>query len=130
MRGFYHNENNEVVITGNRKPSDPDGLTWVEGHEINWPEKLFPHGVYSKKWDGDQIIDNPEYLVAAPKAEEKKQIISDLKGALVWQFKMIREIFELGVSKNLWSGSDVDDTELKQEYAKWKTNLDRLDELG
>ncbi len=54
----------------------------------------------------------------------------DLRDALVWQFRMISAIWEVGKTNGLWQNSDVTDTTLKQKYSEWITKLDRLAELG
>jgi len=63
----------------------------------------------------------------------KKEVVDlklDLKDAVVWQFRMIQAIWETGVSKGIWSASDIESTELKQKYVEWGQKLTRLEELG
>jgi hypothetical protein len=43
---------------------------------------------------------------------------------------MILEVWEVGISKGLWTNTDITDDELKQKAADWKTKLDRLKQLG
>jgi hypothetical protein len=76
----------------------------------------------------------PEYTeeeqVVLDTFNEKANLIRDLKDALVWQFRMISTLWEIGKSKGLWENSDVTDATLKQKYASWVTKLNRLEELG
>jgi len=62
--GFYFNGNSEVVLCGNRKKEDPEGLTWVDGHEDEFPEELKDLGMFTSLWDGNNIVDNPAYTSA------------------------------------------------------------------
>lgn len=55
---------------------------------------------------------------------------NDLKNALVWEFRMILTLWDIGVSKGIWSATDVTDEVLKQKVIEWKSKLDRLEELG
>lgn len=63
-KGFYHNGDNEVVFCGNRKPVDPAGLTWVQGHQNEWSEPLTDLGLSTHIWDGTSIVENPDYIAA------------------------------------------------------------------
>lgn len=69
-RGFYHNKNGEIVFIGRRKPVDPEYQTWVGSGGVELPKKLVSHGIYSKKWDGEKIIDNPDLAVKISEDEE------------------------------------------------------------
>ncbi len=71
----------------------------------------------------------PDVIEEKTREEEKKEIIKSLESALIWQYRMIEAIFELGKSKGLWNASDITDTELKQKYAEWRTKLSRLREI-
>jgi len=64
------------------------------------------------------------------KQREIEELNQSLRGALIWQFRMISVLYELGVSKGLWAGKDITNQELKTKYADWKTKLTRLEELG
>ena len=61
-RGIYINKDKGIVFSGNRKPVDPDGQTWVDVPDAQWPEKLKSDGLFTHLWDGSNIIINPEYL--------------------------------------------------------------------
>lgn len=43
---------------------------------------------------------------------------------------LLASLYETGVSKGIWSASDITDTELRQKYVEWQTKLQRLEELG
>ena len=71
-----------------------------------------------------------EDLAAQIVANEITDLKTDLKSALVWQFRMIEALWETGVTKGIWGASDITNVELKQKYVEWKTKLSRLAELG
>ena len=62
--------------------------------------------------------------------QEISDLKNDLTNALIWQFRMILAIWDVGKAKALWGNVDITDTELKQKVWEWKTKLDRLTELG
>ena len=64
MKGFYHNENNEIVYCGSRKSINPEGLTWVNGHVNEWPKRLKVEGDFTSLYNGNAIVENPEYTTA------------------------------------------------------------------
>ena len=53
----------------------------------------------------------------------------DMKKADVWLFRMLLEMFDVGVENGLWNAGDFS-TEIKQKAAAWKTKLNRLLQLG
>ena len=71
-----------------------------------------------------------EDLAAQIVANEITGLKTDLKSALVWQFRMIEALWETGVTKGIWAASDITDAKLKQKYVEWKSKLTRLTELG
>ena len=62
--------------------------------------------------------------------EEIGELKSSLQGALVWQFRMIMQLWDTGKAKGIWAAGDITDQELKAKVGQWKTKLDRLAELG
>jgi hypothetical protein len=96
QRGIYTDSDNNIVYFGNRKPSDPVGLIWVELDQN--PGKLREFGVYAWKWDGSNIIVNPELVEAEQNRQneqlrkqeiETEQTSGGLKGITVQQAKDI-----------------------------------------
>ncbi len=87
-----------------------------------------------QKWLAAGNTPDPEFtqteLDAKAIHDEITGLKQDLKNALVWQFRMISAIWEIGKAKDLWQNSDVTDAMLKQKYSEWQTKLDRLAELG
>jgi len=107
-----------VKLNGGHIPANEDNADWQKYlkwlDEGNTPDPEF----------------TPEELDALLRANEIDGLKADLRAALVWQFRMISAIWEIGKSKGLWSNTDVVDATLKQKYAAWNTKLDRLAELG
>lgn len=87
-----------------------------------------------QEWLDEGNTPDPEFTQAELDAkailDEIAALKQDLKNALVWQFRMISAIWEIGKTKGLWQNSDVSDTTLKQKYGQWQTKLDRLAQLG
>ena len=78
-RGIYIDGDSHIVFTGNRKPADPDDLTWKDDvAEGDWPEKIMDCGVYTSNYDAGAVIENPEYTTAKAARDTK---ISDLATA-------------------------------------------------
>jgi hypothetical protein len=69
---------------------------------------------------------SPAELTALSRQTEVNALKIDLTQALVWQFRMILTLWQLGVSKGLWTAADVADATLKQKVNDWKTKVDRL----
>lgn len=72
----------------------------------------------------------PEQEAEQARLDEVRGLQRDLKITLHWLFRMILEVWEVGIAKGLWTNADITDTELKQKAADWKTKLDRLNQLG
>ena len=86
-----------------------------------------------QKWLADGNTPDPEYT--QPELDEQAiqaEVIDlrlDMKKADVWLFRMLLEMFDVGVAKGLWAASDFDPV-LRMKAAAWKTKLSRLLELG
>ena len=98
-------------------------LLWLEGKDAlgfdmgtgpNTPDPEFTEEEINRK-----IID-----------DEIQELRSDLQSALVWQFRMIMELWDIGKDKGIWVAGDITNHELKSKVASWKNKLDRLTELG
>lgn len=98
-------------------PNDPSNKDWVKYQQ--WlAEGNTPDPEYTQEELDQQAID-----------AEVQALTIDLKRALVWQFRMILELFEVGKAKGIWINTDFDAT-IRAKAADWKTKLDRLTELG
>jgi hypothetical protein len=87
-----------------------------------------------KEWLSLGNVPEPFQTPGEVANEQKIQEISDLKQDLRqtdhWLFRMILEVWAVGVAKGLWSITDITDQELRAKVQGWKTKLDRLEELG
>ena len=72
----------------------------------------------------------PEEIVEQANINEISELRGDLQREMAWLFRMILEVWGVGIDKALWTNADITDTELKAKVAAWKTKLDRLAELG
>lgn len=78
-RGIYTDHDNNVVYFGNRKPSDPTGLTWVEiEDELNNLREL---GFFVWKWDGSDVVANPALATAQQEHQDEHQDEQDREDA-------------------------------------------------
>lgn len=57
--------------------------------------------------------------------EEIAALKGDLRNAMVWQFRMILALFQVGVDKSLWTASDFDQ-DVRDKASDWKQKVDRL----
>jgi hypothetical protein len=85
-----------------------------------------------QRWLAEGNTPDPEYteqeLIDKAQSEEITQLKQDLKGALVWQFRMIIELFELLKQSTSITNADVD-PEILQKASAWITKLNRLKEI-
>ena len=76
---------------------------------------------------------DPEFTPEEEQANTLREEAGDLKRELIkantWLFRMLLEMYQVGVNNDLWSNSDFDPT-IRQKAAAWKQKLDRLIELG
>jgi len=89
-----------------------------------------PPTIYHDSHDGTEWIENTALKAQDEVLQEVHDLKSNLKSAIVWQFRMIQAIWGTGVSKGIWAASDIESTELKQKYVEWGQKLTRLEELG
>lgn len=110
--GVYDTETKEGI------PDNPSNYQWVEYqkwlNEGNTPDPEFTQAELDQK-----AIDN-----------EIGKLKFDLRNTDHWLFRMILEVWEVGITKGLWTNADITDLALKQKAADWKTKLDRLNQLG
>jgi hypothetical protein len=92
--------------TGAYIPLDPankdyqEYLTWAAGGGV-----------------ADPAYTTPE-IDAAALEDRQTGRIGSLKDALIWQFKMILELFQVGKDKGLWVNTDFD-SEVRAKAAEW-----------
>ena len=86
------------------------------------------------EWVAEGNVPDPEFtpeeIDEMAKQDEIAGLKRDLRRTDHWLFRMILEVWEVGISKGLWTNADITDEELKQKAADWRTKLDRLLELG
>jgi hypothetical protein len=85
-----------------------------------------------QEWLAEGNTPDPEFtdqeLIDIAQSNEITNLKQDLKSALVWQFRMIQELFEVGNSKGLWTAADFDPA-IVTKYIDWKAKTDRLKEI-
>ena len=83
-------------------------------------------------WVAEGNTADPEFTQAELDAQaivaEVAQLKIDLQKAMVWQFRLILALFQVGQDKAVWAASDFDQ-ELRDKAAAWKTKSDRLLEI-
>jgi hypothetical protein len=86
-----------------------------------------------QEWLGQGNTPDPEFTQEELDQQiimaEITQLRGDLKKALIWQFRMLLEMFNVGKAKGLWVNTDFDAT-IRAKAASWKTKVDRLEQLG
>ena len=101
------------VQSGMGIPNDPSNRHWRK--YLKW---VADGGVPDPAKTPEEII-NQELL------DEITTLKSELKNAVVWQFRMILELFKIGKDKALWNNTDVDPDTLSKATS-WIAALDRL----
>jgi hypothetical protein len=73
-------------------------------------------------WLGGGGVADPAYTTAEidelDRLERQSARLDSLKTALIYQFKMILALFQVGKDKGLWTNTDFD-LELRQKAADW-----------
>jgi len=70
----------------------------------------------------------PEEIAAKALAEEISDIKTELRSAMVWQFRMIVELWKALKANTAAQNSDID-PDVLSKAAGWMTKLDRLKEI-
>jgi hypothetical protein len=73
----------------------------------------------------DPAFTTPEIDAAALETRQADRLAS-LKNALVWQFKMILEIFNVGKTKGLWINTDFA-ADIRAKAAEWIQTIEDYD---
>lgn len=113
--------------TGGSIPNDMGNRHWAE--YINWLDGLDAEG--NDMGTGPNTPD-PEFTPAEIADNELRSEINDLKAqlssAMVWQFRMILALFQVGKDKGVWVNDDFDQ-EIQTKAGNWKQHVDRLAEI-
>lgn len=84
-------------------------------------------------WVADGNTPDPEFTQAEIDNKVLRDEINELKGDLLkviaWQFRMILEMYQVGIAKGLWVAGDFSQ-EVRDKAIIFKQKSDRLIELG
>ena len=87
-----------------------------------------------QKWLDEGNTPGPEFtqdeIEENSRFREAEALNVGLRQTDHWLFRMILEVWAVGVQKGLWSNTDISNEDLKAKVQTWKTKLDRLEELG
>lgn len=101
---------------GMKIPNDPDNYHWQE-----YQDWLASGGL-------PEPVETPQEIAERQLAEEVAEHKGALKDALVWQFRMIVELFGLLKQFTACTNADVD-PELMSKALDWVARLNRLKEI-